>query len=136
MARYSRRRGPAADFELTAASLLIPGLTVTRNFGRGTLLYMFSGTVFNGTAGTVNFQAQVLVDETGSGVLNFLDGVAAGLFSLFSFSGIMPVDPGLHTVEVRMFGVAGVGDIVVQDRSVLSVIELPEWDRDDDFIDV
>lgn len=134
MARYSRRRGPAADFELTAVAQAIPGFDILRSFGRGTLQFLFSGVFLNAGIGVVTIVGGFLVDGGSLFPVGYSQVFAPGIRGVISFGSLQPIDPGSHLLQVFLIGDAAVGEVVLADRSEFYVVELPEWDRDTDLL--
>lgn len=134
MARYSRRRGPTANYDMTGSFALVPGMTISRSFGRGTLLVCghlrFSCIIVAGSL--ARFQA--FLDGAGLGGSFGAITLANNDFRTGGFCILEPILPGLHTIELRVRGDAAAGDLVDAGSAELVVIELPEWDEDDDLI--
>lgn len=133
MARYSRRSGPAANFELTAVAQTIPGMTIERFYDDGELLVMATMRYFNGTAGVGIFLPRILIDGIVYPPVSSREDTPSGFNSTHTFAHIFPITRGRHLIELQGIGSAAAGDHVVFDSAVLTVIQLPLWDRDIDI---
>lgn len=134
MARYSRRRGPPADFELTTAPQLIPGLTLTRFFDDGELLVSYGIQIRNASGGTRAIRPQLRLDGTNI-YLGIIDEVVqSGTRIYITESIILPIVIGQHTIEVFCAGTDVVGDVASIDACHLTVIQLPHWDQSTDVL--
>lgn len=134
MARYSRRIGPAGDFELIASRVLVPGMFVQRHYGRGALLICGHVQIVNGSAVGIEAVLEILLDGVAVGPETMAHDLVAGADGMMAFSFLEPVSPGLHRIELFASGVADVGDVVWRRGSSLVVVELPKWDQDNDLI--
>jgi len=132
MARYSRRRGPAADLALTLAGVEVTALTITRFFDEGELLLLFRCGIGNGTAGPITFRARLQIDGVNVSTLPPRNTIAAFLSGFLADAILAPVTAGIHTIRVMVEGSDIAGDILEQDTASLSVIQLPLWDTDAD----
>ena len=134
MARYSRRRGPAVDFPLTDSFQVPTDFAINRLFGQGSLLLLWTGNFFNGTGAPATLGVIFSVDSVPvRGVpsrTTLLDGGVAEI-SCVSF---VPISRGIHLLAPIVVGVAAAGGIIQADSAEFIVIELPEWDVDDDLI--
>ena len=130
MARYSRVRGPAANFELTTTLTTVPGLSITRSFGRGTLDISIGCMFVNLVAGPVAFASRLRIDGVAIQAADPLTDLLASTGVHFSQRLLQAVDPGLHTIDFQVSGSASAGDRINADTGELVVIELPEWDDD------
>lgn len=134
MARYSRRRGPASDFELTDSLALIPGFVIDRQFGNGTLLISGQLLVLNSTAVAGSVELAVLIDGAQINPVNLRLNYRKDENAVLGFNFLQPVSPGFHSVELQAFGVLPGGDVVVAGGAEFVVVELPEWDTDGDLV--
>ncbi len=129
MARYSRIRGPSVSFELPAAVVLIPGMSITRQFDQGELLILYTARADNLTAAPTNFQLQLFLDGAATITPILLAQVPLGNSATLSGSALQPIDEGLHTIDLRAQGDAAVGDLVAARSAELIIIQLPLWDQ-------
>jgi len=132
--RYSRRRGPAANYDCTAAFTLIPGLTISRYWDEGEILICTRAAIFNNAGGAGLFS-----------ISPYLDGVAIlpapPLFNIPNASNanisatlLQALTQGPHTLALYVLGLAPPGDIVLAQNAELIVIQLGVWDSDRDII--
>lgn len=133
MARYSRRTGPPADFELTAAFAQIPGLIIMRHFDDGELLVLFSAQLANGTFATVNAYVQIMLDGVEYPASRTAITVPTYLYSQLTATALIPISAGTHTISLEALGSADPGDFIPQALARLTVIQLPLWDSDADI---
>lgn len=134
MARYSRRRGPSVDFFLTSGLNPVPGFDVVRHFGRGVLDLRFSGSLSPLGITPINTFFSFLVDGVGVPVIPFQSSIATDTTLVACFSSLEPIEPGFHLVQVAFDLGNGISSVLHQRFSEFIVIELPEWDQDDDLI--
>ncbi|KKN15102.1 hypothetical protein LCGC14_0989510 [marine sediment metagenome] len=134
MARYSRRRGPAVDFEMTDVFTLIPGMVIERSYGRGILLITGHVRLKNTTVAVAVANLKLQFDRVFISVQYLVQSVGVNENAVISFSFLQAIDPGVHTIELFALGVVAVGDRVLVGGSELIVIELPAWDQDDDIV--
>jgi len=133
MARYSRRSGPPANFELTATPTLITGLTLTRFFDEGELLISAQVEVGNATGVTITPFITVTVDGVTIPGIRGAPNIATGFRGAATLTTIVPIAAGMHTINVLGQGDAIAGDTAVANLAQLTVIQLPQWDQDTDI---
>lgn len=130
MARMSRVRGPAVAFEMVDSMTTVPGFSITRSFGRGTLDISVQFMVLNLVGSTVGPTVRLRVD----GVATHVTDPSFTILNNTEFWGflraLISVTPGIHTIDFQILGSTSAGDTVIAGRSELIVIELPDWDDD------
>ena len=134
MARYSRIRGPASTFELTAADQLVPGFSITRHWDDGELLIIVASQYFNGTAAAISPFLTVFLDGAAL-IPNFGAGSvpAAASNTLVGYF-LQPVTAGQHTLQLHATGGAAAGDLLLMASTEFTVIQLPSWDQEAELI--
>ena len=136
MARYSRVRGPASDFNLVATYSTPTGFSITRSFGRGVILAGGVLTLLNTAVTNQDYRGRINIDA-GAQLSGELIAIEEGLrSSTISPMGLFSIEPGIHTVELELHGGASPFGRVLAGRSEFVVIELPAWDLDDFLIDL
>lgn len=134
MARYSRRRGPVANFALTTTDQLIPGLTVTRAFDNGELLILAHAR-FDTDSGVTNPNRLSIyingVQETHPFIEHHVQALQRAMLSLHH---IVPTSRGTHTIDLRASSRTPAGDVLIRNTAELVVIQLPRWDQEDDLL--
>lgn len=133
MPRYSRRLGPAANFELLATPQAVPGLSITRQWDEGELLILARVLILNGTAGTIGISFAILIDGVQIPQDVAQGQITAGNPSAFSDHALIPISGGIHTIHLVCTGSAVAGDVVLANGAILTVIQLPQWDQPDDI---
>lgn len=133
MPRYSRRVGPAANFELTASFQPIPQLVVSRFFDDGELLIICKSRFLNGTVAVARVIVEITVDGSAIGHSRVVDDVPAADFGTFNPTAFWPISRGEHAIGLQASGVAAVGDLILAGGTVLAVIQLPLWERELDL---
>jgi len=134
MARWNTIRGPAANFELTAALTTIPGFEVTRPFDTGPILIAYNCQIRN-TSGasarvgtSIQFDGALIIPlDCDADVPNTAYIKLHGIF-------LQPPAPGEHTIRLQAYGMAAPSDYIIADRSSLTIIEIPLWDQLDSLI--
>lgn len=136
MARYSRVRGPAADFELAVASARVTGMVIDRLWDDGELLVLYSSRVANVTAAAARLFVQIVLD--GSVVLGSARSAEVVVNGEATLTGalLLPVAAGRHVIELFGSGVAAVGDVVQVNATSFVVIQLPLWDDPANLVDL
>src|SRR3972149_5662392 len=104
MARYSRRRGPTAQFELTAAFQTIPQLTITREWDDGEVLILFRHRYNNTIAAQTVFQRQPLLDGAAAVGAIMRTNVPANSNLTTADFWFLPLTAGPHTIALQASG--------------------------------
>jgi len=133
MARYSQKRGPAAAQELTGTFVVVSGLTINRFFDRGELLIVGGFKVENSSATLAGIGMQIQVDGINIFAADRATTVPPGGIGLISGWTIQAINEGTHSIEVRGRGETVSGDVVVANSGLISVIQLPLWDSEEDI---
>lgn len=137
MARYSRVRGPATNFQVPTSPIVIPGISLTRTFGDGTLIIAATVSVISLNPTPMAYNFHPVLDG-----VRFLDtafgqwSLEPGQFQAGSWWVLQPISRGQHTLEVHISAGTASTLRVSADGTEFSVIELPEWDRDDFLVSV
>lgn len=134
MARISRRRGPTANFELTATPTTLPGFTISRYFDDGELLIAFTITIDNTAASPITPNVNINLDGTSIIPGNFLDTLQAASRRTVSRILLEPITAGVHTIELQVSNGATAGELVLANTAELLVIQLPQWDSATDIL--
>ncbi len=134
MARYSRRRGPLANFELTATFVTVTGFTIRRSFGRGVLDLSMTARCLNGTGATVIINTRFLLDGVVAGPGRTGISVPAAARGTVALRALVALTQGFHVVECQVIGGAAAGDVVEADSAEFVCVEIPVWDSDEDLI--
>ena len=135
MARYSQRLGPAAPFELTASMQTITGLSITRFFDNGELLISYYAQLFNSTVIDPDGFYQVTLD--GAVIpASQLNRVMWGnsTFTDVCKTFLHSISAGVHTLAFQAQGTAAAGETIAANNALLTIVQLPLWDQDDDII--
>lgn len=132
--RYSRRRGPAAIFELTAPFTLITGLTISRYWDEGELLISFHARTLNVCGFLSTFQLCPYLDGVAILAAPPAKDIPNGSDGSLSATILQPITQGPHTIQLFASGNAAPGDIIPIQYAELVVVQLGVWDSDRDII--
>ena len=127
MARLYRRRGPDADFELTAVFQTIPGLSVAALFDEGEILVLGRLRVTNGTGGTISLTTRIQYDGVDQPPVSYAGQIGAGGSEGYTDCAVVQNAGGQHTLRLQAQGDAAAGDVVLANSAELTVIQLPVW---------
>jgi len=134
MARYSRREGPTAPFEITATLTAIPGISITRYYDEGELLILAQAAIDQEQATTTEYRVDVFVDGVSITSPAHLTQLGATAEETLTRIHLHPVTQGEHTIDLRIRGSGNVGDTVPAGGATLIVLQLPLWDSEADII--
>jgi len=134
MARYTRIRGPAANFTLPNVSTLIPGLDFTRFWDDGELLIIISCRVNNAGGGTTTTDLEPFIDVTTPPGNPLRHTSVIG--ELFTLTGayLVSFTEGIHRIRLQALSSTNNGAIVQAGGCSLICIQLPLWDQDVNLI--
>ena len=128
MARYSRRRGPPADFELSGGAQIITGLSITRFWDHGEILLLVNLGYSNNIVGNAVVTINVALD----GISPFLVvpqwSFTHTFFANLSLQTLIPTTEGVHTIDIIGTGNPVASDIILANKSTIVAIQLPLWD--------
>lgn len=133
MARYSRRLGPAANYELIGTATPIPGMSITRDWDDGELLLIARETILNGTGAQIGASFAFRVDGVQVPADVAQGTIPAGVPGTITDAQLITITKGTHTIDMISAGSAAAGDVVLQNGVSFIVIQLPLWDQDADI---
>lgn len=134
--RYSRRRGPPADFELVGLAQLITGFRISRYWDEGELFIGISATVTNTAGGTCRFEFIPRLDSVPFGPITLYTDIPNNTSGRNSATFMQPITQGPHTIELYASGIAAVGDRIIAGSAEFLIIQLGVWDSIDDIINL
>lgn len=140
MARISQRLGPSVDYFFVQAGVQepIPGLTITRFFDEGELLVLYACTVNNENVAETEFRLKPRVDGqslAGDSFMGMAERVPQGEAVTISGSFIKSIAAGVHTIALFCQASNVPNARVLDLRTVLTVIQLPQWDQPTDVLE-
>lgn len=134
MARFTTIRGPAVSFQPGGGIATIPGLSVTRHFQGGPVLILFTCMVENFTGILQNLTLDLTLDATRISGFAYLNEVSNNHRVLPNLHHMILIPCGTHTIAARANGPNSADFLIIADNAYFTIIELPEWDQDDQVV--
>lgn len=130
MPRLFRRKGPAPGFNWTDVSTSILRSVINSFFDEGELLISFGATVTNNAFMDTSVSMTLYIDNAPIWYAQAGAFLANNGAVNLAWSGLVPISMGAHVIDVRVLStIAGPGITSSTDYTILSVIQLPEWDN-------
>jgi len=133
--RYSRRRGPTANFECALGYQLITGMSITRFWDEGELLISGMASYNQAAGATSQFGLAIVLDAvTVLPQTPPTQTVLLGQTASLALKILQPIAQGQHTIQLWATGLAAAGDVIFAQSAELIVIQLPLWDATTDIL--